>query len=129
MGRLEDGIACFKRALESNWNSVNAHNNLGKAIQQQGHVAQAVACYRRAEALQPDFAERRATSATFLPRRVGPTKQSTAAGGHSRSGRTLPKRTITWRYALYRQGKFDEAAACYRRAVEAKPDYAVRTKA
>ena len=34
-----------------------AHNNLGNALQDQGNLDEAVACYRRALELKPDYAE------------------------------------------------------------------------
>ena len=38
-----------------------AHNNLGNALKEQGKLDEAVACYRRALELKPDFAERTTT--------------------------------------------------------------------
>ena len=37
----------------------------------------------------------------------------------------MPRRTINLGNALKNQGDLDEAIACYRRALELKPDYAV----
>ena len=36
----------------------------------------------------------------------------------------MPRRTTTWAMSLKDQGKLDEAVACYRRALELKPDFA-----
>ena len=36
----------------------------------------------------------------------------------------MPRRTTTWALPCKDQGKLDEAVACYRRALELKPDYA-----
>ena len=56
-GKLDEAVACYRRALELKPNYAEAHNNLGAALQDRGKLGEAVACYRRALELRPDFAE------------------------------------------------------------------------
>jgi predicted O-linked N-acetylglucosamine transferase (SPINDLY family) len=85
---------------------------------------EAVACYRRALELKPDYAEahsnlgvalndqRKLEAAVACYRRALELKPDYAEA-HGNLGN-----------ALNDQGKLDEAVACYRRALELKPDYA-----
>ena len=56
-GKLDEAVACYRRALELKPDYAAAHNNLGNALQAQGKLDEAVACYRRAVELKPDYAE------------------------------------------------------------------------
>ena len=56
-GRLDEAVACYRRALELKPDFAEAHNNLGNTFKGQGRLDEAVACYRRALELKPDFAE------------------------------------------------------------------------
>ena len=56
-GKLDEAVACYRRALELKPDYAEAHNNLGNALKDQGKLDEAVACYRRALELKPDFAE------------------------------------------------------------------------
>ena len=55
--KLDEAVACYRRALELKPDFAEAHNNLGNALNDQGKLDEAVACYRRALELMPDFAE------------------------------------------------------------------------
>ena len=56
-GKLDEAVACYRRALELKPDYAEAHNNLGNALKEQGKLDEAVACYRRALELKPDYAE------------------------------------------------------------------------
>ena len=56
-GKLDEAIACYRRALERKPDSVEVHGNLGNALRDKGKLDEAVACYRRALELKPDSAE------------------------------------------------------------------------
>ena len=55
-GKLDEAIACYRRALELKPDYAVAHNNLGNALKDQGKLDEAAACYRRALELKPDYA-------------------------------------------------------------------------
>ena len=44
--RIDEAVACYRRALELNPNNAEAHNNLGVALQGRGDMAAAEACFR-----------------------------------------------------------------------------------
>ena len=56
-GKLDEAVACCRRARELKPDFAEAHNNQGNALKAQGKLDEAVACYRRALELKPDFAE------------------------------------------------------------------------
>jgi tetratricopeptide (TPR) repeat protein len=56
-GKLDDAVACFRRAIELAPKLALAHNNLGLALKQQGKLDDAVTCYRRAIQLDPGNAQ------------------------------------------------------------------------
>jgi tetratricopeptide (TPR) repeat protein len=59
-----------------------AHNNLGAAFKDQGKLDEAIACYRRALELKPDFAEAHNNLGNALERTRGSwTKRSPATAG------------------------------------------------
>ena len=56
-GKLDEAVACYRRALELKPDYAETHNNLGNALNDRGKLDEAVACYRRALELKPDYAE------------------------------------------------------------------------
>ena len=123
-GKLDEAVACYRRALQLDPNDAEVHNNLGTAFKDQGKLDEAVACYRRALELKPDYAEAhynlgvafrdqgKLDEAVACCRRALELKPDFAEA-HNNLG-----------IALNDQGKLDEAVACYRRALELKPDFA-----
>ena len=84
-GKLDEAVACYRRALELKPDYAEAHNNLGVVFKDQGKLDEAVACCRRALELKPDSRRGRiATCSTprfsapaTMPRR---STKNTAAG-------------------------------------------------
>ena len=56
-GRAQESVPLYRRALESDPRSADAHNNLGNAFLEMGQPTEAAGCYRLALALQADNAE------------------------------------------------------------------------
>src|SRR5207249_3782361 len=54
-GKLDDAVACCRRALELRPDYAEARYNLGIAFGDQGKLDDAVACYRRALQLKPEL--------------------------------------------------------------------------
>ncbi len=54
-GKLDEAVACYRRALQLKPDYAEAHSNLGNALKDQGKLDEAVACYRRALQLKPDL--------------------------------------------------------------------------
>ncbi len=77
-GNLDEGVACYRRALELKPDYAEAHNNLGNLLKEQGNLDEAVACYRRALELKPDFAEAHGNLGSVL-KEQGNTKEAIAS--------------------------------------------------
>ena len=90
----------------------------------QGKRDEAVACYRRAVELKPDFAEAHNNLGNALKDQG---EFDEAIAGCRRALELKPDYAEAHNnlgVAFQGQGKLDEAVACYRRALELKPDYA-----
>ena len=123
-GKLDEAVACYRRALELKPDYAEAHNNLGTAFKDQGKLDEAVACYRRALELKPDFAEAHNNLGIALKDQG---KLDEAVACYRRALELKPDYAEAHNNlgnALKDQGKLDEAVACYRRALELKPDFA-----
>ena len=123
-GKLDEAVACYRRALELKPDYAEAHNNLGIALKDQGKLDEAVACYRRALELKPDYAEAHNNLGNALKDQG---KLDEAVACYRRALELKPDFAEAHNNlgnALKDQGKLDEAVACYRRALELKPDYA-----
>ena len=68
--------------LASSRTHAEAHNNLGNALKDQGKLDEAVACYRRALQLRPDYAEAHNNLGVACRTRANWTKRSPATAGH-----------------------------------------------
>ena len=124
LGRLDEAVARYHRALVIKPDFAEAHNNLGNALKDLGRLDDAVACYRRALAIKPDFADAHSNLGSAfrdiarLDDAVACYRRALAirpdfAEAHNNLGN-----------ALKDLGRPDEAVASYRRALAIKPDYA-----
>jgi predicted O-linked N-acetylglucosamine transferase (SPINDLY family) len=101
-----------------------AHNNLGNALKAQGQLDEAVACYRRALELKPDFAVAHNTLGVALQAQG---KVAEAVACYCRALELKPNFAEAHNNlgnAYLAGGQMDEAVACYRRALELQPGYA-----
>jgi tetratricopeptide (TPR) repeat protein len=114
----------WTRTLASTTENPIAHNNLAAALAGRGEVEEALAQYRKALEIKPDYAAARVGLGSTLAGR-GEVEEALAqyrkaleikpdyAEAHYNLGR-----------ALARRGEVEEALAQYRKALEIKPDYA-----
>jgi len=122
MGRLDEAIAHFRRALEISPNLIEAYNNLGMALMRSGRTEEALAEYNRALVLEPDDADTQIALGAAL-RQIG------------RAGEAIPhfEKALSARpndanaqnnlaNALLDSGRAAQAAAHYRKALEAQPE-------
>ena len=54
LGKAEEAVECFRRALANKSDFATAHYNLGNVLLHLGCADESVACYRRALELKPD---------------------------------------------------------------------------
>ena len=103
---------------------VEAHFNLGCALEAQGNLDAAIPCYRRAAELKPDHAEAHNNLGIALQAQG---RMEDAAASHRQALHWKPDYAEAHNNlgnALQAQGRLDDAIPCYRRAVELRPDYA-----
>ncbi len=121
-GRPDEGIACFRKAIELDPKYANAHNNLGAALK--GLPDEAITCFRKALELDPKHAMAHCNLGNVLKDK-GQLDEAIAcyrkaleldpklASAHSNLGN-----------ALKDKGQLDEAIACCRKAIELDPKFA-----
>jgi predicted O-linked N-acetylglucosamine transferase (SPINDLY family) len=123
LGKPHEAVASLQQAVRLKPDHVAAHNHLGVTLAQQGRLDEAIACFRQALRLQPDFAEAHNNLRKALAQ-LG--QRQLPAGAAQRSTEEADSATVLNNRgaALAQQRKWDEAAACYRRALELQPDFA-----
>lgn len=124
LGRAEEAVACYRKALALKPEYAEAHNNLGHALQALGKLEEALACYRHALALKPDYADAyNNLGHIFLA--MG---KATEASEHLRRALAFrpnyPEAQMNLGNALQLQGNLQGAIACYERAISLNPVYA-----
>jgi len=117
-------IEYIEGAIRSYGRAPFFHNNLGEAYRALGRLSDAVACYRRALALEPGFAEAHYNLGNAL---MDQGKLDEAVASYRRALALRPDYAEAHNnlgVAYREQKKLDEAVACCRRALALKPDYA-----
>ncbi len=123
-GRLSDGIAEYRRALELHDGYAEIHNNLGHALQAIGKLDEAVEHYRKSIALRPGNyrAHHNLGNVLFVS---GKTEEAVAA--LRESAKLNAAFAATWERlgtALQKLGRAADAEASFRRWVALEPDSA-----
>jgi tetratricopeptide (TPR) repeat protein len=124
LGKLDDAMAHYERALTLKPDCAEAHNNLGNALCALGKFDDAVAHYERALALKPDYPEAHNNLGNAL---CALGKFDDAMAHYERAlalKPDYPEAHNNLGNALYALGKPDDAMAHYERALTLKPDYA-----
>src|SRR5262249_27686307 len=101
-----------------------AHTSLGVALAGKGQLDEAIACFRKALALDPKDAQAHTNLGNAL-RRKGDLDGAIAC---YRTAIALDPKHATAHHnlgkALAQKGRVDEAIACYKKAIELDPKYA-----
>jgi predicted O-linked N-acetylglucosamine transferase (SPINDLY family) len=131
-GRLHEAVCSFQEAARLKPDYAEAHNNLGNALREQGRLEAALKHLRQAIRLRPDFLDARNNLAIALRAldtvaeagsRLQQAEPSSATELHqSRLSRADPsfaeaQAELQQAYALAQEGRYEEAAARYRRAL------------
>lgn len=114
----------LQRAVGLSPNDADAHNNLGKALQDSGQLENAVLIYRRALQLKPDFTEAHNNLGNALRKLQRPEE---AVSSCRRALQLKPDFAEAYNNlgnALQDMNQLESAASCFRRALELKPNLA-----
>ncbi|MGC1521876.1 MAG: tetratricopeptide repeat protein [Steroidobacteraceae bacterium] len=124
LGRLDDAVAQYRRALLLNPQLAEAHNNLGHALLDLGQARDAAASCRQAVHLKPRYAEAHDNLGSALLELGRPQDASASYAraiaiepGFAESHNNLGN-------ALMELGRLDEAVASYRRALAINASFA-----
>jgi Tfp pilus assembly protein PilF len=114
-------VANYRRALALAPNFVNAYNNLGTALEQQGRLDQAATQYRRMLELEPQNARAHYNLGNMLRAK---TDYEAAIAHYKQALAGKPDFADAWNNmggALAERGDLDAAREAYQKAVEADP--------
>ena len=123
-GRLDEAMACFRKALEIQPDSANAHFNLGHILFRQGRLDEAAAHFQRDLEIQPNDAKAHSNLALVLLQKG----QTDEAMAHCRKALEIQPDFAEAHYnlgnALVQKGQLDEAIVQFQKALEIQPDSA-----
>jgi tetratricopeptide (TPR) repeat protein len=120
-GKLDEAVACFRRALELRPTSGTARGNLGLVLAKEGRLVEAVACYEQALCFEPDSAETHVNLGNAL-RDQG--KLDAALARYRRAAQVRPdlvEAYLALGQLLGRQERLAEAEEYYRQGLSARP--------
>lgn len=123
LGRREDAIAAFRRAIALDATHAKTHNNLGAALEAGGNLVEAAECYRNAIGSDPRMAQALYNLGN-VHAQLGDVEQAVRQIGEALA---IEPRHADWRCNLgslrHRAMRLDEAAADFRAAIEIDPGY------
>jgi protein O-GlcNAc transferase len=124
IGQYEAGIALMEQSLAARPDAVCC-NDLGNMLREHGRLAVAIARYRQAIALRPDYPEAHNNLGNSLREAHEPEAawRSCARAIELRPGYAQAHTGLG--NALKDMGELDAAAASYRKAIELRPDFAL----
>lgn len=123
LGRSEEAIACFDRAVEIDPQYAGSWNNKGLTLVHLGRFDEAVKCCDKALETNPQFGEAWSNKGISL-RRLG--RFDGAIACFDRALEINPQHVEAWvckGNSLHILGRFDEAIKCYNKALEIDPQF------
>ncbi len=124
LGRYEEALACYDRALAVNPQLAEAWSNKGGALHRLGRYEEALACCDRALALNPQYASAWSNKGGALH---GLGRYEEALACYDRALAVNPQDAKAWSNkggALRDLGRSEEALACFDRALAVNPQFA-----
>jgi tetratricopeptide (TPR) repeat protein len=123
-GQVDEAIRIYEGVLRVRPDFVEAHNNLGAALEQAGRVPEAEEHYEAALRLKPDYVHAYNNLGNIL---LNAGRASEAIGYYQQVVRLRPdsaKARYNLGVVLTQAGRKQEAIGCYEEALRLKPDYA-----
>ena len=124
IGRLEQAVASYTRALQIRPDFAEAHSNLGNVLKRLGKPEEAVASYRRALQIRPDYAEAHCNLGDVL-NEMG--RHEEAVASYRRALHVKPDFAVAHNNlgtVLNELGKPEEAITSLARALQIQPNFA-----
>ncbi len=124
LGKLEDAVASYQKALTIKPNIAEAHNNLGLVLFELGRPEEAIANYRKALTIMPDLVESHYNLGNVLWK-LG--RLDKAQASYHEALRLKPDYAEAHHNlgnVFWVLGKEEKAEANFRQALRLKPDYA-----
>jgi len=121
---LDQAVEAYRAALRLKPDDPQTHNNLGSALEAQGHFAEAVACYQTALRLKPRYAEALFNLGNAYGAQALLDEAVTAYRAALDAQPEYPEALNNLANALKEGGQVEEAIAAYRAALALKPDFA-----
>jgi len=122
LGRLDEALAGFERALTTKPGWPQAENNRGTVLQALGRHTEALAAYDRALAAAPDYAEGLNNRGSVLQDLKRPAE---ALAAYDQALRLAPRFAAAFNNrgsALLELKRFADALSCFDRALSMRPD-------
>jgi Tfp pilus assembly protein PilF len=120
----ENSVSLWTHTLESNPLSIVAHNNLARALAEQGRPDEALEHFRRAVEIRPNYVHARYNLGNLLMQQGRLTEAEQHLRQVAKQEPGLARAHSDLGNCLLRQGKAAEAAEQYRKALEINPLFA-----
>jgi tetratricopeptide (TPR) repeat protein len=123
LGRYEEAVASYDKAIEIKPDNDSAWNNRGNALDELGRYSEAIASYDKAIEIKPDNDSAWHNRGIALEK-LG--RYTEAVASYDKAIEIKPDYHETWNSrgaALYNLGRYTEAVASFDKAIEIKPDY------
>ncbi|MDJ0555554.1 MAG: tetratricopeptide repeat protein [Microcoleaceae cyanobacterium MO_207.B10] len=123
MGKLQEALDWYKKALEIQPDFVEVYANLGTIFAQQRQWEQAISYYRKAISVKPDFAGAYRNLAKIYTQINQPLAAAECLYQALKiePGKATAEESLSLANSLSENGKLEEAIACYKRAIQLKP--------
>ena len=124
LGKFDEAIQAYKKALSIKPDYAEAHNNMGNALKEQGRLDEAIAAHKKAISIKPNYAEAFNNLGNALQDQA---KLHEAITAYTKAISIKPNYAEAFNNmgnALQEQGQPDNAIEAYTKAITIKPDYA-----
>jgi tetratricopeptide (TPR) repeat protein len=124
LGKLEEAIEAYKKALAIKPDYADAYYNMGNTLKQQGKLADAVDAYRKALFIKPDYTDAYYNMGVTFKRQ---NNLEDAVDAYRKALLIKPDHVDAYNnmgVALQEQGRLEEAIEAFTEALSLKPDFA-----
>jgi len=124
LGRHEEAIACYDKALEIDPGDVNTWSNKGTALGALGRHQEAIACLDQALRLNPESAPAWSNKGNALDSLA---HYEEALGCFAKALQVDPQNAVVWHNkgkSLYALARYEESLTCFAKSAQLDPRYA-----